>query len=151
MTVYFFDSSALVKRYVTETGTTWVRSITLSSANNVIFIAQIAPVETVSAFSRRIRDGSMKPRTAQAARQFLNRHTAREYEVINLGDSIIRRAQDLLERHTLRGLDAIQLASAVEINSRLVTAYRPPLIFVCADIRLLNVAAAEGLPTHLPQ
>jgi hypothetical protein len=27
-TAYFVDSSALVKRYVVETGTAWVRSIT---------------------------------------------------------------------------------------------------------------------------
>jgi predicted nucleic acid-binding protein len=28
MTSYFFDSSALVKRYVNELGSTWVRDIT---------------------------------------------------------------------------------------------------------------------------
>jgi hypothetical protein len=36
-TAYFVDSSALVKRYVRETGTAWVRGITRRRSSTDIF------------------------------------------------------------------------------------------------------------------
>ena len=41
MAVYFFDSSALVKRYVQETGTAWVLGICNPTANAPLYIARI--------------------------------------------------------------------------------------------------------------
>jgi hypothetical protein len=43
MTVYFWDSSALIKRYITEVGTPWIRGIIVPSAGNTAIIAQITP------------------------------------------------------------------------------------------------------------
>ena len=45
MSVLFLDSSALVKRYITETGSAWIRIITARSAHNRIIVARIAWVE----------------------------------------------------------------------------------------------------------
>jgi len=36
VTAYFLDSSALVKRYVIETGTAWVRSLTRHKRATVV-------------------------------------------------------------------------------------------------------------------
>ncbi len=52
MGVYYLDSSALVKRYVAETGAGWVQSITDHLAGNDIYVAKIAGPEAVSAFVR---------------------------------------------------------------------------------------------------
>jgi predicted nucleic acid-binding protein len=41
MTQYFLDSSALIKHYVVEPGTTWVRSLTNRGSGNPVIIAQI--------------------------------------------------------------------------------------------------------------
>lgn len=150
MSVYFFDSSGLVKRYITETGTNWVRATIAPSARNLIFVSQFAAVEAVSAFMRRVRDKSISARTAQAARILVNRHMRREYRIVGVSDSILIDAQRLLELYPLRGFDAIQLASALDINTRLKAANLQPLTFVCADMRLLNVATAEGLQIHYP-
>jgi predicted nucleic acid-binding protein len=38
---YFVDSSTLVKRYVRETGTAWVRRLTRRNPATVIYIAHI--------------------------------------------------------------------------------------------------------------
>jgi hypothetical protein len=53
---YFLDSSALVKRYVQETGTSWVRSITRRSPSTVIYIARITTVEVSCAIARRRKE-----------------------------------------------------------------------------------------------
>lgn len=47
MSTLFFDSSALAKRFMPETGTGWVRRQTASNAGNEIVIAQITPVKCI--------------------------------------------------------------------------------------------------------
>jgi predicted nucleic acid-binding protein len=150
VTVYFFDSSALTKRYIQETGTTWIRQVSARSSRNRIWIAEITPVEVVSAVSRLKREGKVSARSARAIRLLLNRHAMREYDVILFSQSILRAAQDLLDVLPLRAYDAIQLASALDSNARLTEANLAPLIFVSADTRLLNTAAAAGLQIHHP-
>ncbi|WP_201789158.1 type II toxin-antitoxin system VapC family toxin [Scytonema hofmannii] len=53
MTVYFLDSSALVKRYVPETGSAWIRAISDLNTGNSLIIARITWVEVRSAIARR--------------------------------------------------------------------------------------------------
>jgi predicted nucleic acid-binding protein len=102
---YFLDSSALIKRYITEQWTVWVRSITLPSAGHTIILAQVTQVEIVSGVFRRRREGLIPPRTAQAIRLLLHRHGKREYMVIELSAPIIQDAEDLLDKHPLRAYD----------------------------------------------
>ena len=49
MAVYFFDSSALIKRYINETGTAWVQSLTDAASGHEIYIARVTTVEVVAA------------------------------------------------------------------------------------------------------
>ena len=53
MAVYFFDSSAIVKRYLIEAGTKWVISIADLAAGNEIYLARITFVEVISAITRK--------------------------------------------------------------------------------------------------
>ena len=150
MSVFFFDSSALVKRYVWEQGTGWVRSLCAPTAANSLLVSVIMPVEIISAVSRRRREGTVTPRAAQAVRLLLHRHLQREYRVIELAAPILQRAQDLLEQQPLRAYDAIQLASALEANARLLAGGLAPLIFVAADTRLLTIGTLVGLSGEDP-
>jgi len=138
------DSSALVKRYVIETGTPWILSLLPPSQRNVLLIAQVTPVEIMSGIMRRWRSGEIPAHAARAARLLLDRHCLRDYLVATTDYTLIQRAQDLVERHPLRAYDAIQLAAALE-NAAAV-----PLTFVSADQRLLAAALAEGLPVEDP-
>ena len=150
MSRYFFDSSALVKRYVPEIGTTWVRSVTNPQSNNTILIAHITQVEVVSAVRRCTRDASFSVRTARAIRLLMDRHSSRQYSVIGLVGSVVSLAENLLESHPLRAYDAVQLASALEANTRLISAGLSPLTFVSGDTRLLSAATSEGLQIDDP-
>ena len=58
MADYFFDSSALVKAYIAETGTNWVRTI-LDDPQHRISIAALAEVEVISALTRRFNEGDL--------------------------------------------------------------------------------------------
>ena len=50
MKTYFFDTSALVKRYISEIGSNWVRTVTDPEEGNGIILARITWVEMVSAY-----------------------------------------------------------------------------------------------------
>ena len=71
MSLYFLDNSALVKRYVTETGSNWVRALTDPAMRNPLIIARITWVEVLSALTRREREGSISSDiVARAIRTF---------------------------------------------------------------------------------
>lgn len=49
--VYYFDSSAAVKRYASEKGSRWVKDIVEPAAENIIYLGQIGVVEIATALS----------------------------------------------------------------------------------------------------
>lgn len=59
MTVYFVDTSALIKRYIPEVGSGWVISWIEPQAGNTIMISDLSTVEIVSGLSRRQREGNI--------------------------------------------------------------------------------------------
>ncbi len=67
MAVLFLDSSGLVKRYIVETGTSWVISQLRASANNDIFIANITGIEVAAAIARRVKGKSISQKVADKA------------------------------------------------------------------------------------
>ncbi len=52
--------------------------------------------------------------------------------------------------HRLRAYDAIHLATALLLNGEMIRNNKPPLTFICADNRLLEIAQAENLRTENP-
>ena len=51
MTDYYFDASALVKRYADEPGCTWVRQVTDPGAQHTILLAEITLAEVAAALA----------------------------------------------------------------------------------------------------
>lgn len=150
MTVYFFDSSAIVKRYVRETGTAWVISITDLTTDNRIYVARITGVEVVSAITRQGRGGGLSITDAASAIEQFRYDFVNEYRVIEISHALIDRAMSLAETHALRGHDAVQLAAALEVNTRRLALEMPVLTLVSVDVALNAVATVEGLPVEDP-
>lgn len=103
-------------------------------------------VEFISLIARREREGSVSAIDFKKLREDFLIHAARQYRVIALSPSVINQARQLVAKHPLRALDAIQLACALAAAKSI----RLPLIFVSADQKLLNAAAAEGFSTDNP-
>ncbi len=53
MAAFFCDSSAVVKRYIAETGSTWLLAMTNPAGGNFVYVARITFVEVISAITRR--------------------------------------------------------------------------------------------------
>jgi predicted nucleic acid-binding protein len=145
MAVYFFDSSALAKRYVTESGTAWVQALADPAAGNSLYVARITLVELVSAISRRRKKGDLTPAAAGAALTDVRADFTSSYYVIEVTAALVEQAQALAEKHTLRGYDAVQLATALEVNAAYVAAGQLPITLVSADLDLNAAGTGEGM------
>ncbi len=59
MSFYFLDTSALIKHYVYEVGSSWLEATVFKPAGNMLLISRITVVEMRSALARRKREASI--------------------------------------------------------------------------------------------
>ena len=145
----YLDSSALVKRYLVETGTPWVQAWCDDPAETIA-VAEIGLVEIAAAFAGKLRGAYITPAQYQGARIDLTTDAQDEYVLVTISRAVVDEAIELTARHRLRGYDAVHLACALTLNRALVARQLAPLVFVSADEDLLEAAAAEGIPTENP-
>jgi uncharacterized protein len=82
--ICFLDSSAVVKRYVLESGTAWIQALTAPDAGNLHCIARITRPETVAAITRRERGGHISPTNAVKALKDFEVDFSQQYLIIYL-------------------------------------------------------------------
>lgn len=139
MTLVYFDTSALVKLCVLETGTPL--AVALWEGGDQLVTSRIADLEVRSVLAAAERIGRIDAAPASKAR-------ARWDELwpglakVEVTPELTAHAGELADRRPLRAADAIHLASALLFKDveTLVAAW---------DRRLANAARAEGL-TVLP-
>jgi uncharacterized protein len=148
---YFVDSSALVKRYVQEDGTAWVRRLTRRGAGRRIYLARITPVEVTSAVARRRKGKTLTAAKASSILHRFRRHLAGRYTLIDLSPALFDEAMRLANAHSLRAYDAVQLAAALEIRRQRQDAGFAPVTLISADQALNDAALAEGLTVDDPR
>jgi predicted nucleic acid-binding protein len=136
--VIYFDTSALVKRFVNENGSDLVQSLVQSAT--AVATAKIAYAELYAGLTRKLRERNLsKARQTVACRQFESDWHA--YVRVELMDDVLLLVRVLIQRHPLKGFDAVHLASALQLKSALDKAMR----FAAADRNLLKAAQAENL------
>ena len=145
MADYFLDISAIVKRYVLETGTAWVRTQAAPATGNFIYLARITEVEVTAAIARRRGQPGLSVAEANAALGLFRQDFAQDYRIAEITVPLLRQAALLADAHALRGYDAVQLAAALEVRLQV-----PLLILVSGDGDLNTAATAEGLPVENP-
>jgi predicted nucleic acid-binding protein len=150
MAVYFIDTSALAKRYVSETGSAWVQALTYPASGNSLYVARITLVELVAAISRRRKNGDLTLAAAVAALSDVRADFASDYHVIEVTAGLVAQAESLAEKHILRGYDAVQLAAAIQVGTAYAAAGQPAVTLVSADLELNTAAASEGLGVDDP-
>ena len=108
----YFDTSALVKRYVAESGSVGVRRV-LSQYG--VISSPVARVEICSALRRRRAEGLLSD---AALRRVLGRVQADDtsWRFVALGDQVLALARACVLEHPLRTLDAIHVASAESLR-----------------------------------
>jgi len=133
----FFDTSAFVKRYVSETGTESV--LALCDKATEIGLSGIALPEMISAFCRLRREGKVSGIQYRQLKSLLLADIE-DAAICDLTPLVLSKAVACLEDNVLRGMDAIHIGSAVTLSAD---------IFVSADIRQINAAVRSGLKVEL--
>jgi predicted nucleic acid-binding protein len=146
---YFLDSSALVKCYIAEIGSVWTRAI-VDDEGNVVYVASLARVETISAVTRRFRRGEITQAEFDVSCNESKLDMATQYEVVGLSDRMIGEAAALAQKQGLRAYDAVQLAAALDTSRIVAQVEATPLTLVSADLELNMATAAEGLQIEDP-
>lgn len=108
--IVYLDASALVKRYVAETGSREVNS--LIGAASAVGTASITRAEVSAALARAARTGILSRDEAASALQVFNADWDSLIR-LQLTEFLIARAASLAWEHGLRGYDSVHLAAAV--------------------------------------
>ena len=143
--IYFFDTSALVKRYHQESGSHLIHEI-FSQEDKAILISQITVLETVAAVNRLFRMGILEESDLKSTLVKLQEDCEDgTILVIELIQDFLQKSKDLILNYHLFAPDAIILSTAVSLKKQ-------SPVFVCADFRsrLLDAARSEGLSTLNP-
>jgi predicted nucleic acid-binding protein len=107
MTTYYLDASALSKRYVQETGTTWMRELVDPATGHTLLTSRVTMVEIYSALVRRKREGTVPSADCDTAAQAFTAHSNIDYEFIELDLDVVTITREVLEQHALRAYDAV--------------------------------------------
>ena len=147
--IYFLDTSALAKRYLSERGSNRLRRL-LDRKEDIFYQTFLTPLEVASALYRRLRSREISPSELSFLLRAYVAHCHEDYLLLPYSDALMDRASALIARHALRALDALQLASALELRDSL-PAEAHPLAFLSADDRLLEAAREEHFQAENPE
>ena len=138
MTFAYFDTSALVKRYVRERGSAQVASLL---RRHDLLSSVITPVEILSALSRRRRNGDLSRENFSVTVSRVQNDRVR-WELVEVGATVLSRAEDLVQGSVaMRALDAIHIASLMTFQD--ATGIR--VSFITGDGRQRDAAEQMNL------
>lgn len=132
MSLAYFDSSALVKNYVREAGSSRVRVLV---SRHEFLSSAITPIELHSAVQRRHRQREITELNYDAIVSRVANDRS-YWQLVEVVPQVLNKAEELVKTEKIRTLDAIHIASAMVIQNSLPT----PLPFISADERQLAAA-----------
>jgi predicted nucleic acid-binding protein len=150
MATYFLDTSAIIKRYISEQGQTWILSLCNPAQSHELYISQAALIEVVAAICRRAREQSISIAERDRLITVFRQDSKESYNIWPVTTDLYQAAGDLCRSHRLRAYDAVQLTCVLALRQYTSANQAPEPIFVCADTDLLDVAGVEGLQAENP-
>jgi predicted nucleic acid-binding protein len=139
--IRFFDTSALVKRYVEELGSPMVR---VALRNHAVVVARITLAEAAAAVARAARAGAL----TQGQRDVILARLPEDFaklQVVEVRSALVARVPALVVRYPLRAYDAVQLAAALSVRQT-----GSAVEMWCADGDLAAAARGEGFHVVTP-
>jgi len=146
---YYVDTSALVKRYAQERGSSWIEAL-LTPHRQDLYTVRITAVEMIAALARKARTGGTTPADASRGMRDFRQDWPHDYLILEVTPQVTDRAMDLAEAHGLRGYDAVHLGAALALQDERRAHGLPTLTFISADDQQRRAAAAEGLSVEDP-
>jgi predicted nucleic acid-binding protein len=141
--VVYLDSSAIVKRYVYEIGSEFIRAqYNDVYFGNVLLSFNVWNIgEVIGVFDRAHRQKRITGKQLDEVMGRFSNETARlkkisRIRIITLSESILERSWDVIVKHHIYVADAIQITSAIETGCK---------EFYTGDEKLHKIALSYGL------
>ena len=136
--IVYLDASALVKRYVTESGSKEVIALTAGPA--AVATSLVSRAEVAAAFARAVRLGVLDRDGGRRAQHRFSREWP-DLARIPVTEALVSRAETLAWEHGLRGYDAVQLAAALTWRDSI----GEDVVLATFDRELWQSVRSEGL------
>jgi len=137
--ILYCDTSALIKRYVMESGTDIVDAAWNEAS--VVSTSVVAYAEGLAAFHRRHREGYLSQKELKTVSDRFRNDFSR-IVLVPVDRHLHPAINDLLRKYSLRGFDVIHLASVLIFSDD-----SEDIQFACFDGNLSKAAAKEGIRT----
>ena len=146
MPAYFLDSNIIIKYYIEESGSDWVRTL-VDNPDHLCIISEIAVVEVAAALARIHRERRIvRKRMLTTYEKFQDDLHSNLFLTVALGPEVLDRAAQIALQQVVKGYDALQISSAA------VAEYvgNFEVIFVSDDKQAVRAAQQEALETAGP-
>ncbi len=142
--IVYFDTSALVKRYLRETDSDKVVAL-LNGSGHFFGSSVVAKVEMSAAFQKAVR---MDIVSAAGAKEIWNDFLShwQSFARLRVTEGTIERASDIAWKHGLRGYDSLHLAAAMFWQETLGM----QVLIAAFDRDLRRVSRLTGLEVWFP-
>lgn len=150
MALFFWDASALAKRYTAETGSDTVDALFAAVAVTDMVSTPWGYAETYSILLRRRNGGVLDAAGFSGAVSLLQAEVvdSADFTLFTISDVAIFRSVAIMRKHNLNATDAAILTVILEVVS---SSDAPLCVLVASDKRLLRATELEGLRTLNPE
>lgn len=136
----FFDTSALIKKYIEETGSDIVDDL-LDKAESV-YVSSITEIEVFSTFKRLLVEKAITENDYKILKADF-KFDFQFFTAVRFDDFITEKAKAVIEKYQLKSLDSIQLSSALFLKDEID-------YFIGCDEKLIKAGRREGLKIRNP-
>ncbi len=146
MKIYYFDTSAIIKRYHREDGSKSVNKLfeEIERGEGKGVISYLCVLESLSAIVRRKKE--IKGDYRKVVKAMLLEYTEK-MTIIPVDNDIMTLAMKIVLKHGLRSLDAMHLATVIHVSQYLTGG----ITVITSDIELYKAAEKEGFTVLNPE
>lgn len=150
MALFFWDASALIKRYLPELGSATVNVLFTRIPAGSMASTPWGYAETYSILLRRLNEGVLDQASFDTSVAALQAEVVDDpdFGLLPITDAMVFASILTIRNHNLNATDAAVLTTLLEYSH---TPNAPECVLIAADHRLLRAAGAEGLKTLDPQ
>lgn len=142
---FYFDTSALFKRYHDEAGSGFINTLFEHSNQNryTFYTSILTGIEFCSAIRRHQREGGIDEQIAVEIIHTFMIESEKTLSTFPVENHLIQCSMNLIAKYPLKAYDAVQLATCIE--ARDFSVHLNNFYFVCDDHQLGEAARSEGI------
>ena len=153
MYYFYFDASALAKRYIEEVGSDKIDFLFENVPLWRLLCLTVGAAEVFWICIRKRNDGRINVNqftqsTGHLEHEIINNQS--DFRTISVPDSLVWNSMNFIETYSINSVDALVLRSALDTAIEL-RSIDDRLVLVASDQRLLRAAYAEGLQIFNPE